>query len=241
MRTAGRILAEIMHQIKQDIKPNTNTWNLEKKFLKLCKKHKVTPACKGYNPFKIEPYPTGLCVYRNDESMHCYPKKTKTLKQGDIATVDTTIKKDGMHVDMAFCTVVGKASPIRQKLVKTAEKALYDSISKIKNDVRIKIISKQIYDTAKKAGFDVIRDFAGHGIGKKMHEFPEIPCFVVHDDVDTLKTGMTVCVEPLICQGNPKMKHLNIWETKMVDGKDFAQFEHTVLVTKNGYEILTTR
>ena len=241
MRKGGKILADILKQLKRMIKPGLDTWELEKKFLSLCTTHNVEPSCKGYAPysFNVPPFPTGLCVSINDQSVHCYPKKGDILKDGDIVTIDTVIGYSGFHLDSAFCKGVGVISKERQKFVETAEKALYKAIEETANNVRTGKISHTIQSTAEKAGFNVIRDYAGHGIGKSMHENPEIPCYGNESSGQKLRTGMTICVESLFCAGDYKIQYIGSWETRMKDGKDFAQFEHTVLVKHDGYEILT--
>jgi methionyl aminopeptidase len=239
MRVAGKILAEILQEIQNLIEPGSKTWMLETRFLELTKKYGVTPACKSYQPYDLPPFPTGLCVSINKQSVHCYPKRNSVLKKGDIVTVDTTIKYKGMHVDSAFAMGVGIISEERKKLLEAAESARDNAIKKIKPGIRTGTISHVIQKTVQRAGFDVLRDYAGHGIGKEMHEYPEIPCFGNKNQGPKLKEGMTICIEPLVCSGHFKIKHLNGWETEMDDGGDFCQFEHTVLVTKNSHEILT--
>ena len=144
-----------------------------------------------------------------------------------------------MQVDSAFASVIGKASPKAKKLIEISEKALYNAIDEVCDGNRVGKISNKLQKTAVKAGFDVLRDYAGHGIGHEMHEWPQILCYGNKNDGPKLKTGMTICVESLCCSGNPKVENLNLWETKMKDEGLFAQFEHTILVLDNGYEILT--
>jgi methionyl aminopeptidase len=239
MRQGGKILAQMLSHIKSLIKPNVDSWELEKAFLSLCEEHKVLPSCKGYDPFDLKPFPTGLCVSINSQCVHCYPKKGVILKAGDIITVDTVILYKGFNLDAAFAVAVGKVSDADQNLLKTTEEALYKAISQVSDGVRLGKVSNTIDKTAKKTGLNVIKDYAGHGIGKEMHEWPQIACYGDKNSGPKLKTGMTICIESLICTGSDKVSNVDLWETRMKDGGKFAQFEHTVLVKDDGYEILT--
>jgi methionyl aminopeptidase len=239
MRKAGKLLSTVLKSLKNMLKPGLDVWELEKAFTSFCGNNKLTPSCKGYNPFGTMPFPTGLCVSINSQSVHCFPKKGVKLKDGDIITIDTVVKYKNMHVDSAFAATVGESGLKAQKLVQTAERALYNAINEVKDNTRIGKLSGKLQKTAEKAGFNVIREYAGHGIGSEMHEWPQILCYGNKNDGPNLKTGMTVCVESLCCSGNYKVENLSLWETKMKDNGLFAQFEHTVLVLDNGYEILT--
>ncbi len=239
MREGGAILGNILLVLKKMLKPNLDTWELEKEFLVQCNKYGVEPSCKGYNPFKLSPFPTGLCLSINSECVHCYPKKGKILKDGDTIVIDTAIKYKGLHLDSAFSSGIGKISSKDQLFLHTAQRALYNALNEVKPEIRIGKISNQIYKTVKKEGFDVLREYTGHGIGKEMHEWPQILCYGGKNEGSKIKTGMTLCIESLCCTGNPKVLNKSSWETEMADGGKFVQFEHTVLVTKDSYEILT--
>ena len=240
MRKAGKILANILIELKKDIKPGLYVLNLEEKFIKLCKENNVKPSCKKYDRGGMPPFPTGLCISINNQSVHCYPKKGVILKDGDIISIDTVINLDGLNVDSSICVPVGNISKEAQELIKVTEKCLYDSISKIKDNARVGALSNAMQKTVEKAGFNVLKDYAGHGIGYSMHEEPEIACYGDKNDGPKLKEGMTICIEALVCSGNEEVENLNEWETRMKDGGLFCIFEHTILVTKEGYEILTT-
>lgn len=239
MRKAGKILANMLIDLKKEIKPGINVWKLEEKFIEMCKEKDITPSCKGYDAGKLSPFPTGLCLSINSQSVHCYPKKGVILKDGDIVSIDTVIDLEGLKVDAAICVPVGNISKEARDLIETTEKALYNSISKIKDGVRIGVLSEEMQKTVENAGFSVLKDYAGHGIGYSMHEDPEISCYGDKNDGPTLKAGMTICIESLVCSGDDKVDNLNAWETRMNDGGLFCIFEHTILVTKDGYEILT--
>jgi methionyl aminopeptidase len=240
MRRGGKLLASILQDLKTASVPGTNIWDLEERFIHFCKENNVRPACKGYAPYTLPPYPAGLCVSVNSQSVHCTPSKDYSLKDEDIITIDTVIEIEGMHVDAAICKAMPGANTTRKTLARTAELAFFDSVSKVKDGVRTGAIANKIYKTASRFGYDVLRDYAGHGIGTSMHEWPEIPCYGNKNDGVKLKEGMTICIETLICSGKPHVKtYHGRWDTVMADGKDFCQYEHTVLVKKDGYEIIT--
>lgn len=242
MRENGKILASMLIKLKSMVKPGISTMDLEKEFMDLCKKNGAIAACKGYAPYGMPPFPTGLCVSINNESVHCYPKKSKILQEGDVVTIDTSIVKNGLYVDSAVSTGVGsKISEKRKQLLESVEKSMYKAIELVKPGVPIGDISNKMHEIAKQYGFDVLRDYAGHGIGTKMHEWPEVACFGEKGTGPILQEGMTICIESLVCEGDPEVINTSAWETAMKDGKDWVQSEHTVLVTKDGYELLTAR
>lgn len=250
MRENGKILAEIFDSLSKLVKHNTPTLLLEEKFIEMCNKKNVQPSCKGYSPYGMPPFPTGLCISLNSESVHCFPKKDKIIKEGDIVTIDTVINRNGLHVDAAINLVVPYKNPTvneqidyeeKLKLSNTAINATLKAIEKVKEGVNIGTISNVMQKVTQKNGYNVLTDYAGHGIGVSMHEFPEIPCFGKKGSGPKLKAGMTICVETLVCEGSNVLEYKSPWETYMKDNKNWAQFEHTVLVTKEGYELLTTR
>lgn len=239
MREGGKIMARIMTELKKTTVPGIEIWSLEQLFLNLCAKYRVLPTCKGYTSYGLPPFPTGLCISINNESVHSIPKKDVILLATDIITVDTVITYKELNLDSAFCLAMPQASDKRKAIVKTAENAMLDAIAKVAEDIRIGEISEKLFSVAKKAGFNVLVDYAGHGIGYEMHEWPEVPCYGSKHEGPKLKAGMTICIEALICSKDSAVDNITAWETKMHDGGDFAQYEHTVLVTKKGFEILT--
>ena len=241
MRANGKILANILESLRNMVKPGINTLDLEKEFITQCNKTGSFPACKGYAPYYMPPFPTGLCLSINEESVHCYPKKSKILHEGDVVTIDTSIEKDGMYVDSAFSMGVGKTSDKRKLLLKATEESMNETIKLVKAGVFIGDLGNKMHEVAKQYGFDVLREYAGHGIGRSMHEWPEIPCYGIKGKGIILEEGMTICVEALVCEGDPAVINTSDWETSMRDGKDWVQFEHTVLVKKDGYELITNR
>ncbi|HEX9804469.1 MAG TPA: type I methionyl aminopeptidase [Candidatus Dojkabacteria bacterium] len=241
MRQAGRILGKILRELEQEVRVGLEVLKLEEKFLDLCKKEKVEPACKNYKRGKGKPFPTGLCVSINDECVHCYPKRGAKLQDGDNVLLDTVIRFKGLHVDAAITVGVGSISPEKKRLLETTKLALDTAINQIGAGKHVGDISNTIQTVVEMAGFNVIREYTGHGIGREMHELPSIPSWGDKGQGVVLEEGMTITIEPLVCTGDSKVinKKGEEWETVMADGGNFAQFEHTVLVKKRGFEILT--
>lgn len=240
MREAGKLLAEVLLQLHKKIVPGLDIWKLEEHFIDFCAKNKVAPACKGYEAGgHLPPFPTGLCVSINSQSVHCFPMRGVILNEGDVITVDTVIKHKGVHVDSSFGKVVGAAANKNQQLVNTSREALKKVVAEVKPDVKTGFLSHTMERFVLSQGFNVLRDYAGHGIGEDMHESPEIACFGDPSTGMKLRPGMTICIEALVCEGDPRVDSVSEWETKMHDGKNFVQFEYTVLVTKDGHEVLT--
>ena len=240
MREGGHILAHILQLLKMELRIGLDVFELEEQFIGLCKKYKVGPACKNYTPSGFPPFPTGLCISVNDQSVHCFPVRGNLLKDGDLITIDTVIEHKGYFVDSAITEGVGNLNKRDIKLLNTTKKALAKTIQKIKPGIRTGVLSHTIQKIVEKEGYSVLTEYAGHGIGKSMHEPPEIPCFGFKHEGPRLKAGMTLAIEPLVCENNNRIKHKNHWVTKTADGGNFVQFEHTVLVTNSSYEILTT-
>jgi methionyl aminopeptidase len=244
MRKAGRILATIMDEMEAMVVPDLDVYELENKFIDLCKKNNVVPACKGYPDRDGNPFPTGLCVAINEQAVHCavhcVPQKGEIAKEEDILKIDTIIGLDGLHVDHAKTFAVGKVSDEREKLINTTKMALEAATNVIRAGAYVGDIGNAIYTVVEMAGFDVLREYTGHGIGEGLHEEPAIFCYGEKGEGMMLEQGMTLAIEPLVCTGNFKVENVgSSWETKMADDSDFAQFEHTVVVKKDKAEILT--
>ncbi len=241
MRTGGKLLKSMLDQIKAQIRVGLDVYELEELFIKLCKESGAEPACKGYRVAGLPPFPTGLCVGINAESVHCYPKKGTVLQEGDLISVDTVIKYQGWHVDSAFTVGVGKISEIDRKFLEAALMASNSSLKEAVAGKHIGDIGYVMESIMQMSGFDVLSDFVGHGIGREMHEAPDIPCFGDRGRGPNIKVGQTLAIEALTCQGGSEVEYVNRndWQTQMSDGGKFAIFEHTVLITENGPEVLT--
>ena len=243
LKANGKILAEIFSQIKPMLLPGVNVMDVESKFLDLCQKYDVHPSCKGYSPAGKPPFPTGLCLSINNDCVHCYPKKSKKLKDGDIVVVDTIIEKDGLYVDSAFTTVIGTAAdPVKLNLVKSTRRALELAIRKAVSGNTVGDISCTIQKTMENAGFSVLYEYGGHGIGYQIWEEPFIPNHGHCGQGVILEEGQVIAIEVLATSSSkpfPKVHKVNEWETKLADGIYFAQFEHTLIVGDKKPLILT--
>jgi methionyl aminopeptidase len=240
MKKAGHILAEILQELGSSVQVGIDVWTLEEKFRDLCKLNKVTPACLGYARGHAAPFPTGLCIGINQQAVHCYPQKGYLLQDGDLLKIDTVIALEGLNVDSAVTIGVGNVNERREKLLNTTRLALQAAINMVKDGVHVGDIGYAIQTVASMSGFDVLREYTGHGIGYEMHEYPNVPCYGQKGEGFILKSGMIIAIEPLLCSGHHEVQTFpKSWETQMADGGDFSQFEHTVLVKSKGAEILT--
>jgi len=241
MQEGGKILRSILKKLKAMIEPGLMTMDLELEFLRLCEEHKVIPSCKNYQTHGLPPFPTGLCISINDQAVHCYPEKGQYLKEGDSIAVDTVISYKGMHVDSAFTCVAGSADSETERFIEVTQMASSAGIKQAIAGNHVGDISYAIQTIMQLAGFNVLLDFVGHGIGLSMHESPDIPCYGKKGQGLKLQSGMTLAIETLACQGEPDIDYPgpDAWQTKMADGKKFAIFEHTVLVTEKEPIILT--
>ena len=236
MRTCGKIHALIFKALEKKINPGISTQELDNEAQKLCKKFKVKASFLGYHGF-----PASICTSVNEEVVHGIPKKEKILKIGDIISIDLGIFYQGFHTDGCKTFAVGDISKENQKLLKVTKKALFNAIAKIKANIPLSSISKEIQKTAEKEKLNIVKNLTGHGIGKALHEKPQILNFYLPDDNDIiLKAGMTLAIEPILIQGQDKIFTLkDKWTIISKDKSLSAHFEHTVLVTDKGSEILT--
>ena len=236
MRHAGMLVSKMHQFIKPYIKAGITTKELDA----LCEKFIIdnggTPSCKGY-----EGFPATLCTSVNDEVVHGIPGNYK-LKDGDIITVDVVIGYKGYQGDAAWTYAVGDISDDKKYLMEHTEKALYEGIKMVKPGNRIGDISHAVEEYAHAHNLSVVEELCGHGIGTDMHEDPDVPNFGKPGVGPRLKEGMVICIEPMLNLGSRNIYILDDeWTIKTYDGKPSAHYEHTVLVTKDGYEILTPR
>lgn len=241
MQAGGKILADMLVKLKAMIRSGLDVYELEIAFIEMCNDVKAIPACKGYRVAGLPPFPTGLCIGINSESVHCYPKRGEILQEGDIVAVDTVIKYRDYHVDSAFTVAVGNISQEKQRFINTAKLAANSAFQEAIVGNHIGDIGFAMSSIMKIAGYNVLVDFVGHGIGEKMHQYPDVPCYGRKGQGLKLEDGMTLAIEALCCEGESDVEYVNPrdWQTRMVDGKNFAIFEHTIVVRKNKPEILT--
>ncbi len=234
MRKAGKITAQILDEIAQAVDVGVTTKELDQIAEDACKKHKVVPAFKGYHGF-----PACLCVSINNEVVHGIPAN-RPLKEGDIVGLDFGVIYEGYHGDCARTVAVGKVSKTAQTIIDVAKKSLDLGIQEARPGNHLFDISNAIQNYVESQGFSVVREFVGHGIGRSLHEDPQVPNYGPKGKGLTLKEGMVLAIEPMINEGVASVKVLSDgWTAVTNDGLLSAHYEHTVAITKNGPEILT--
>jgi methionyl aminopeptidase len=240
MREGGKILSDILQLLASMVKPGTSGDELNELAEKEIKKHNAIPSFLNYKIYKEGiPFPSAICFSINDEIVHGFPFE-KILKEGDIVGLDMGIKYNGLHSDSAITVGAGKISDKAEKLIKVTRESLYKGIEQVKAGNRLGDIGFAIQSYAEKNGFSVVRDLVGHGVGRSIHEAPEVPNFGKRSEGMKLCAGMTFAIEPMINEGNYCIKcDKDLWTIRTQDGKLSAHFEHTVAVTNDGCEILT--
>ena len=235
MREAGKITGYILNELKELIKPGISTMDIDRFVEKTVKAHGMIAAEKGYCG-----YPASVCTSVNEEVVHGIPSKKRILREGDIVSVDLVVEYKGYMADAARTYAVGKISPEAEHLIKTAEDAFWKGIEFAKVGYRLSDISHNIQTVVEGQGFGVIRDFVGHGIGSDMHEDPQIPNYGKPGKGPRLQAGMTLAIEPMICQGSYEVDVLlDDWTAVTVDGGLAAHYENTVVITDGEPELLT--
>ena len=236
MKKAG-YLVSLTHQYLQPyIKAGISTRELDSLGERFIRDHGGIPTCKGY-----EGFPCALCISVNDEVVHGIPSKRK-LKNGDIVTIDMVIGYHGYQGDAAWTYAVGDINDDKKYLMEHTEKALYEGIKMVRPGNRIGDISYAVQSYAERHHLGVVRELVGHGIGREMHEDPDVPNYGKKGTGPVLKEGMVICIEPMLNFGSANIGILDDdWTIVTLDGKPSAHYEHTVLVTHDGYEILTPR
>lgn len=234
MRVPCRIVAEILCLLREYIKPGITTLELENLALKETQKRKAIPAFKGYAGF-----PYALCCSPNDRVIHGMPDKTPLL-EGDVLSIDFGVLYDEYYGDAAITLPVGDTTSEAKALIAATEESLYLGIYRAVSGGRLYDISSAIQNHVEAAGYSVVRDFVGHGIGKKLHEEPQVPNYGVSGRGVSLKPGMVLAIEPMVNRGGHAVRVLDDgWTAVTADGSLSAHFEHTVAITKDGPEILT--
>lgn len=238
MRIAGRLAAKTLEMIEQYIYPGISTEELNT----ICHNYIVNvqnaiPAPLGYRGF-----PKSICTSINEVVCHGIPNNLHKLKDGDIINIDITIIKQGFHADTSKMFIVGKPTTLGKKLCQITQKSLYLAINIIKPGIRLKKIGQTIQKFVEEQNFSIVREYCGHGIGKIFHESPHVLNYDADDSGIILESGMTLTIEPMVNAGNRYVyTEPDGWTVKTQDHSLSAQYEHTILVTKQGYEILTQR
>jgi methionyl aminopeptidase len=238
MRQSSRIVATVLKEISTMVEPGMTTADLDAYAEKRIRAMDAIPSFKGLYGF-----PASICSSINNEAVHGIPSKKKVLKQGDVLKVDTGAFFQGFHGDSCITIGVGEVTPAAAKLILVAEEALYKGIEQVKEGAYLLDLAGAIQDHVEAHGFSIVEDFTGHGVGRNLHEEPSVFNFRTREMPNVkLRAGMTIAIEPIINAGSKITKMMpDKWTAVTVDKSLSAQFEHTVLVTKEGYEILTDR
>ena len=234
MEVANRIVAEVLEGVKEKVQPGIETRELDELAEEMCRQRRVKPAFKGYRG-----YPRSICVSVNEEVVHGIPGPRR-LKAGDVVSLDFGVKYEGFYGDAAITVGVGDVGEKARALIAATEESLYAGIAKVKAGQRLSDISHAVQTVVEGAGFGVIREFVGHGIGRSLHEDPQIPNFGPPDRGPTMQVGMTFAIEPMTSMGSWKVRILQDgWTAITQDGSCAAHFEHSVALTENGVLILS--
>lgn len=234
MEVANRIVAEILEGVKEKVQPGIETRELDELAEDMCRQRRVKPAFKGYRG-----YPRSICVSVNEEVVHGIPGP-RCLKAGDLVSLDFGVKYEGFYGDAAITVGVGDVGEKARALIAATEESLYAGIAQVKAGQRLSDISHAVQTVVEGAGFGVIREFVGHGIGRSLHEDPQIPNFGPPDRGPVMQVGMTFAIEPMTSMGSWKVRILQDgWTAVTQDGSWAAHFEHSVALTENGVLILS--
>ncbi|PMB45749.1 type I methionyl aminopeptidase [Fischerella thermalis CCMEE 5201] len=238
MRQSAKIVATVLKEISELVQPGMTTADLDAYAEKRIREMGATPSFKGYHGF-----PGSICSSINNEVVHGIPSKKKVIRSGDVLKVDTGAYYEGFHGDSCITIAVGEVTPEATRLIRVAEEALYKGIEQVKAGNYLMDIAGAIEDHVKANKLTVVEDFTGHGVGRNLHEEPSVFNFRTHDMPNVkLRAGMTLAIEPILNAGSKYTRILaDRWTAVTVDNALSAQFEHTVLVTETGYEILTDR
>ncbi|RZM79159.1 type I methionyl aminopeptidase [Leptolyngbya iicbica] len=238
MRQAAKIVATVLHEIAQRVQPGMTTADLDAFAEARIRELGATPSFKGYHGF-----PSSICACLNNEVVHGIPRQRKVIRAGDVLKVDTGAYFEGFHGDSCITIPVGEVSAAAQRLIETAEAALYAGIEQVKAGNTLMDIAGAIEDVAQAADFSIVENYVGHGVGRNLHEPPSVFNFRTRQLPNVrLEAGMTLAIEPILNAGNKHTRTLSDrWTVVTLDRSLSAQFEHTVLVTETGYEVLTDR
>ena len=237
MREASKILVKVFEEVEKLITPGTSTEEIDLKAESLILDCNATPAFKGYQGF-----PKSICTSINHEVIHGIPKKEVFIRDGDIISIDIGLKYKGYYADCAKTYPVGNVSEDKLKLLRVTEESLYKGIEAAKPGKRVSEISDAIEKHINYYGYGIVEEFTGHGIGRNLHEEPQVLNFKTTNQTPILKSGMTICIEPMVNIGSKEISILKDgWTVVTKDKKASAHYEHMVLINENGCEVLTMR
>ena len=236
LKEAGRIVALCHEEMKKHVKPGVSTWELNEICEKLILEHGAIPSFKGYGGF-----PASVCASVNEVVVHGIPSKKQILRNGDIIAIDIGACYKGYHGDSAWSYRVGSISQNDELLLKVTHDALFAGLAAVKEGAHLGDVEAAIGEYIKPYGFGIVEEFTGHGVGRDLHEDPAIFNFGVPGTGPILKEGMVLAIEPMVNAGTKNVRILpDRWTTVTKDKSKSAHYEHTIVVRKDGYEILTT-
>ncbi len=244
LRNAGTVVANVLSKLKDNAKPGVSTGQLNEIALEMTRQAEAIALFKGVPcPYKHFPFPGAICASVNEQLVHGIPSDKVILREGDILSVDFGVKLNGYCGDAAVTFGVGKLAPERQKLLDVTSRLLEIAIENMAPGVKWSTIAAMMEETTKQAGFSIVKDYVGHGIGTEMHEDPKVPNFVsrelLRDDI-ILKKGMILAVEPMVNMGKAAVKTLpDGWTVITKDKKCSAHYEHTIAIVEGGCDVLT--
>jgi methionyl aminopeptidase len=239
IRKAAKITTEIMSQVKGKLSPGITGYDVDELIGELCESREVKPAFKGVQGSK-EPYPSNLCFQINSETLHTVPKKDQVVKDGDLVSVDFGIIYDGMYTDNCVTFGIGELNQEDKKLLETGRLAVLTAAKQVKPGITTGDLGYTMSSITDIAGFDVLKNYVGHGIGDSLHLPPEIPAYGHKGNGARLRRGQVVCVEAQVVAGRDQIKIAgNGWDILTADGENSVMFEYMVEVTNSGFNILT--
>jgi methionyl aminopeptidase len=239
MREASRHVAEILLELREMVKPGVTTGEINERAARCIQARKVESSFLGYGPHGLPGYPAVICLSVNEEIVHGIPGP-RVLEEGDVLGLDFGVSKDGWHGDSAVTVAVGTIPAETQRLLDVTRESLYCAIDRMRLGNRLSDVGHAVQAHAEAAGYSVVRQFVGHGIGRKLHEPPQIPNFGAPGKGPRLQSGMVFAIEPMVNAGGYEVRMLDDqWTAVTADGSLSAHFEHTILITDDGPEILT--
>ena len=239
MREAGRLASKTLEMISEFVAPGISTGKLDE----ICHRYITEDLECIPAPLNYKGFPKSICTSINQVVCHGIPSESRILKDGDILNIDVTVIKDGFHGDTSKMFMVGSEKPHAKRLINITQECMYEAIKIVKPGARLGDIGYKIQSIAESNHYSVVRDYCGHGIGRVFHEDPQILHYGIPNTGLTLKEGMCFTIEPMINIGSYKTKlsKKDGWTVETIDGRLSAQWEHTILVTNSGYEVLTLR
>ncbi len=238
MRVAGRLAAEVLEMIAEHVKPGISTGELDRICDNYITQHQqAVSACLGYHG-----YPKSVCISINEVVCHGIPSDDRLLKEGDIVNIDVTVIKNGFHGDTSKMFIVGTPTILGERLCRVTQESLYLALKLVKPGIRLRTLGREIQKFVEAQDFSVVREYCGHGIGEGFHEEPQVLHYDADDGGVVLQQGMTFTIEPMVNAGDYRIRSMKDgWTVKTKDRSLSAQYEHTIVVTDNGCEILTLR